>query len=78
MFLDESGKRYVLLDSKGSALTGGSLDAILPFVADHVQIDAAVVQRQGELTFLRIQSGAAAPTDTVTAGQVHHDYPAVN
>jgi hypothetical protein len=54
MFLDESGKRYVLLDSKGSALTGGSLDAILPFVADHVQIDAAVVQRQGELMFLRI------------------------
>jgi hypothetical protein len=54
MFLDESGKRYVLLDSQGSALTGGSLDAILPFVADHVQIDAAVVQRQGEFTFLRI------------------------
>jgi hypothetical protein len=54
MFLDESGQRYVLLDSAGLALTGHSLDAILPFVADHVEIDAAVVQRQGDLKFLRI------------------------
>lgn len=54
MFLDESGARSILLDSKGSALTGSSLDAILPFVADRVELQAAVIQRQGDLTFLRI------------------------
>jgi hypothetical protein len=44
---------YVLVDRDGMGLTGASLDYVLPFVADHVEVSGECEQR-GDLKFLRI------------------------
>jgi hypothetical protein len=55
--LDSSGQQtdYLLVDPEGRGLVGASLEAILPFVADAVEVSGAVEQR-GELRLLRIDS----------------------
>src|SRR5262249_47707822 len=52
IFLDDSGARYLLLDEGGNALHGESLDAILPFVGDRVEVRGST-SASGDLKFLQ-------------------------
>ncbi|CAN5581806.1 hypothetical protein BH09PLA1_BH09PLA1_04990 [soil metagenome] len=55
VLIDDAQRRFLLVDHAGGALTGESLDAILPFVGDRVEV-SGVIQRQGDLVMLLIDS----------------------
>jgi hypothetical protein len=51
------GDLYLMTDADGDALENESLDAILPYVADTVEL-LGVVENYGDVRFLRIDIGS--------------------
>jgi hypothetical protein len=53
--IESSGEpaSYLLVDQEGMGLTGASLEAVLPFVADHVEVTGEF-ERRGDLKLLRV------------------------
>ena len=47
------GELYLMTDAAGAALEDESLDAILPYVADAVEL-SGVLENHGDVRFLRI------------------------